>query len=78
MRFPDVKGLPRAVISVNECDPLRDEGLNFYKLLQKAGVSALGRTVLGTNHGGDEQMALWDCVKEYLLARVLGFRWLMG
>jgi acetyl esterase/lipase len=29
----DVKGLPPTVISVNECDPLRDEGVNFYRLL---------------------------------------------
>ena len=25
----DVRGLPRVVISVNECDPLRDEGINL-------------------------------------------------
>ena len=29
----EVKGLPSVVISVNECDPLRDEGINFYRLL---------------------------------------------
>ena len=29
----DVKGLPPTVISVNECDPLRDEGIGFYRLL---------------------------------------------
>ena len=28
----DVKGLPPVVISVNECDPLRDEGINFYHI----------------------------------------------
>ena len=28
----DVAGLPRCVVSVNECDPLRDEGINFYRL----------------------------------------------
>ena len=32
-RTTDVKGLPPTVISVNECDPLRDEGINFYRLL---------------------------------------------
>ena len=25
------------MISVNECDPLRDEGINFYRLLLRAG-----------------------------------------
>lgn len=47
----DVRGLPRTVISVNECDPLRDEGINFYRLLLRAGVSARARTALGTTHG---------------------------
>ena len=47
----DVRGLPPTVISVNECDPLRDEGIHFYRLLLEAGVSARGRNVLGTTHG---------------------------
>jgi acetyl esterase len=47
----DVQGLPPTVISVNECDPLRDEGLNFYRLLLAAGVPARGRQVMGTMHG---------------------------
>jgi acetyl esterase len=47
----DVKGLPPTVISVNECDPLRDEGVHFFRLLLEAGVNARGREVLGTTHG---------------------------
>ena len=47
----DVRGLPPVMISVNECDPLRDEGVGFYRLLLRAGVPARGRTVLGTVHG---------------------------
>ncbi len=47
----DVKGLPPTVISVNECDPLRDEGVNFYRLLLSSGVSARCRQVMGTIHG---------------------------
>jgi acetyl esterase/lipase len=39
------------IISVNECDPLRDEGINFYRLLLRAGVKARGRQVMGTVHG---------------------------
>jgi acetyl esterase/lipase len=35
----DVEGLVPTIISVNECDPLRDEGINFYRLL-RAGVRA--------------------------------------
>src|SRR4051812_40222726 len=47
----DVRGLVPTVISVNECDPLRDEGINFYRLLMRAGVPARCRQVMGTIHG---------------------------
>jgi acetyl esterase/lipase len=47
----DVRGLPTTMISVNECDPLRDEGINFYRLLLRADVPARCRQVMGTVHG---------------------------
>jgi acetyl esterase/lipase len=47
----DVRGLAPTVISVNECDPLRDEGIEFYRLLLRAGVPARCRQVMGTIHG---------------------------
>ena len=47
----DVSGLVPTIISVNECDPLRDEGINFYRLLLRAGVQARCRQVMGTIHG---------------------------
>ncbi len=47
----DVKGLVPTVISVNECDPLRDEGIDFYRTLMRAGVPARCRQVMGTIHG---------------------------
>ena len=50
-RIDDVKDLPPTVISVNEADPLRDEGVAFYRLLLQAGVSARCRQVMGTIHG---------------------------
>jgi acetyl esterase/lipase len=46
----DVEGFPPTVISVNECDPLRDEGINFYRLLLSAGIPARCRQVMGTMH----------------------------
>ena len=46
----DVEGFPPVVISVHECDPLRDEGVNFYRLLLAAGVPARCRQVMGTMH----------------------------
>lgn len=49
----DVAGFPRTVINVNECDPLRDEGIEFYRLLARAGVAAQCREVKGTCHAGD-------------------------
>ena len=47
----DVKGLPKTYIIVNECDPLRDEGVNFYRLLREADVDAQCRQVMGSVHG---------------------------
>ena len=47
----DVAGLVPTFISVNECDPLRDEGIEFYRLLLRANVPARCRQVMGTVHG---------------------------
>jgi acetyl esterase/lipase len=49
----DVRGLPPTVVHVNECDPLRDEGINFYRLLIKNGVHARCRQAMGTVHGSE-------------------------
>lgn len=49
----DLEGLPPHVISVNELDPLRDEGLAYFRRLGQVGVSAVSRTVNGTCHAGD-------------------------
>ena len=51
-----VQGFPETVISVNECDPLRDDGIAFYRLLLRAGQSARCRQVMGTIHGGDNMV----------------------
>jgi len=49
----DLTGLPPHIISVNELDPLRDEGLAYYRKLAAAGVPVAARTVNGTCHAGD-------------------------
>ena len=54
----DVIGFPPTVINVNECDPLRDEGIAFYRLLLQSGVAARGRVQLGTFHGADLATAI--------------------
>ena len=50
----DLRGLPPHAITVNELDPLRDEGLAYYRKLAAAGVSATARTINGTTHAADE------------------------
>ncbi|MEE2778027.1 MAG: alpha/beta hydrolase fold domain-containing protein [Acidobacteriota bacterium] len=52
-KLEDLEGLPPHVISVNELDPLRDEGLAYFRKLLVAGVAAASRTVNGTCHAGD-------------------------
>ena len=47
----DVAGFPPVIIVVNECDPLRDDGVEFYRLLLRSGVSARCRQQMGTVHG---------------------------
>ncbi|OJH36627.1 alpha/beta hydrolase fold domain-containing protein [Cystobacter ferrugineus] len=49
----DVKGLPPTVIHVNECDPLRDEGVDFYRLLVRNGVRARCRQIMGMVHAAE-------------------------
>ena len=49
----ELRGLPPHVISVNELDPLRDEGLDYWRRLVGNGVSSVARTVAGTVHAGD-------------------------
>ncbi len=49
----DVRGLPPHVVAVNELDPLRDEGLAYYRTLLAAGVQVTGRVNLGITHGAD-------------------------
>ncbi len=48
----DVRGLPPHVISCNELDPLRDEGIAFHRLLLRAGVPSVGQVNLGLCHVG--------------------------
>jgi acetyl esterase len=64
----DLEGLPPHVISVNQLDPLRDEGLAYFQKLLAAGVSTSSRTVNGTCHAGD--CLLRDAMPEVYLGTV--------
>ena len=69
----DVAGLPRTFISVNEADPLRDEGVAFYRLLLAAGVPAQCRMVMGTSHGMDVFTAVLPDVSRETAASIARF-----
>ena len=64
----DLRGLPRTVISVNEGDVYRDEGVIFYRKLCAAGVTAECRTVMGTPHAAD--VNLWSTIPETVMTTV--------
>lgn len=49
----DLVGLPPHVISVNELDPLRDEGLAYYRKLLAADVEVTGKVNLGITHAAE-------------------------
>lgn len=69
----DVAGLPATVISVNECDPLRDEGINFYRLLLKNGVPARCRQSMGTVHGTEILAAICNDISREAAADIANF-----
>jgi acetyl esterase len=49
----DVEGLPPHVVTVNELDPLRDEGIAYFRLLQRSGVPVVGKVNLGLTHAAE-------------------------
>jgi acetyl esterase len=69
----EVKGLPYTVISVNECDPLRDEGVGFYRLLLRAGVPARCRQAMGTIHGTEIFVAACPDISRECARDIAGF-----
>ncbi len=48
-----LEGLPPHTITVNELDPLRDEGLAYSEKLKKAGISISTKIIKGTVHAAE-------------------------
>jgi len=71
----DVEGFPPTVISVNECDPLRDEGIGFYRLLLAAGVVARARVVLGTMHATETAVVVCPEITHDAAEHIANFAW---
>jgi acetyl esterase/lipase len=53
----DLRGLPPHVVTTDEVDPLRDEGLAYLRALQRAGVNATGHTYNGIGHVCEQVLA---------------------
>jgi acetyl esterase/lipase len=49
----ELVGMPPHVITVNELDPLKDEGIAYLRKLQQAGVPTVGRVNLGLIHAAE-------------------------
>jgi acetyl esterase/lipase len=65
----DLKGLPPVMLSMDELDPLRDEGMAFHRKLLAAGVKTTATVSLGTIHAS--ALALRKAAPEhhYAMAR---------
>jgi acetyl esterase/lipase len=72
----DVEGLPPHVVTVNELDPLRDEGIAYFRTLQRAGVPVVGRVNLGLTHAAD--MSFRQAVVDAYKAAVRDIRGFAG
>ena len=70
----ELKGLPPHILSMDELDPLRDEGMAFHRKLLAAGVKSTSRVNLGITHGSSLlfRQALPD-VQEAALRDIVGF-----
>ncbi|OBK72439.1 alpha/beta hydrolase fold domain-containing protein [Mycobacterium sp. 1274761.0] len=58
-RFTEISGLPPALITCSELDPLRDEALDYAVRLMRAGVPTELHTFPGTCHGFDAFVPEW-------------------
>ncbi len=64
LQAKDLKGLPPALVITGEFDPLRDEGNEYAKRLQAAGVKTVNTTYPGVAHGFFGQWSVMDKAKQ--------------
>ena len=69
----ELVGLPPTVISVNELDPLRDEGVDFYHKLVLAGVRAQLKVIGGTGHACDLSASILPDLADAAISAVVAF-----
>ena len=69
----DLRGFPPTLISVNECDPLRDEGIEFYRKLLEANVYAHCRQMMGTVHANEMFTTLFPDVTRMTARDIRGW-----
>jgi len=68
-----LRGFPPCVISVNELDIYRDEGLAMYRKLMQAGCQAQARVVAGTVHAADCYLRLLPDLADASLSAIAAF-----
>lgn len=59
-RETDLSGMPPALITCSELDPLRDEAIDYARRLMQAGVAAELHVFPGTIHGFDSLVPEWE------------------
>jgi acetyl esterase/lipase len=59
-RANDVSGVPNALITCSELDPLRDEAVDYANRLRSAGVATELHVFSGTCHGFDSLLPDWE------------------
>ena len=72
-REDDVAEFPPTVIRVNECDPLRDEGIAFYRKLLSAGVKAQCIQSMGTVHASELLCSIVPDISRSAARDIAGF-----
>lgn len=74
----DLAGLPPTMVSVAECDSLRDEGLDFYRTLLAAGVMTRCIQLMGMVHAIEVDTLTCPDISMEAAGRIASFAWLPG